>query len=121
MKEQDNVYVERHYKGDMSPSEVKKLGEKYPVLKKHFDSYQYLDVFKRDGEVVALRIDGCIIYTHEGEFYRIYANTLFKIRIQGGDSNYLYVVVPDEFNRIGVLKKLDISLPIKDESKGKQQ
>lgn len=115
MKEQNNIIAKRYYKSDLSPSEVKQLRDKYPILKKHFINFQTLDVFKRNGEVVALRIDDSIIYTHEGEFTRIYANTLLKIRIQDWDSNYLYVVVADEFNRTGVLKKLDISLPIKDE------
>lgn len=112
MKEQNNIIKESYYEGDLSPSEVKQLRDKYPALKKHFTSFQTLDVFKRNGEVVALRIDDCIIYTHQGEFTRIYANTLLKIRIKDWDSNYLYVVVADELNRVGVLKKLDISLPI---------
>ncbi len=113
MNKLNHITVESYYEGDMSPSEIKKLRERYPVLRKHFTSYQHLDVFRRNGEVVALVIDECIIHTHKGEFTRSYANTLLKIRVQGWDDNYLYIIVNNGLNRV---KRLDISLPIRDES-----
>lgn len=113
MKKLNHITVENYYEGDLSPSEMKKLRERYPVLKKHFASYQHLEVYRNNCEVVALVIDECIIHTHRGEFSRSYANRLLKIKIVGWDENYLYIIVNNGLNRV---KRLDISSPIKDES-----
>lgn len=113
MERKELITVESYYEGDLSPSEEKKLRERFPVLKRHFTSYQHLDVFRRNGKVVALVVDGCIIHTHRGEFSRSYANRLLKISVKGWDDNYLYVVVANGLNKV---KRLDISLPIEDDS-----
>lgn len=113
MNKLNHITVESYYEGDMSPSEIKKLRERYPVLRKHFTSYQHLDVLRNSCEVVALVIDNCVIHTYRGEFTRSYANRLLKIKIIGWDENYLYIIVNNGLNRV---KRLDISLPIRDES-----
>lgn len=117
MKEQNNIIAKRYFsyvkdKDDLLPSEIKKLKERYTVLIRYFANFRYIDVVKRNDEVVALIIDECIIYTHRGIFMRWYANRLLKIDIQGWDNNYLYVVVANGLNKV---KRLDISLPIKDD------
>lgn len=117
MREQNNIIAKRYFsyfkdKDDLLPSEIKKLKERYAVLIRYFANFRYIDVVKRNDEVVALIIDECIIYTHRGIFMRWYANRLLKIDIQGWDNNYLYVVVANGLNKV---KRLDISLPLKDE------
>lgn len=117
MKEQNNIIAKRYFsyfkdKDDLLPSEIKKLKERYTVLIRYFANFRYIDVVKRNDEVVALIIDECIIYTHRGIFMRWYANRLLKIDIQGWDNNYLYVIVANGLNKV---KRLDISLPIKDD------
>lgn len=111
MKELNHFTFESYNECDMTPTEIKKLRQQYPVLRKHFTSYQYLEVYRNNGEVVALVIDNCIIHTYRGEFSRSYANRLLKIKIIGLDENYMYIIVNNGLNK---LKRLDISLPIKD-------